>query len=172
MNTPQRGRIRGEPGGFFCSRPMWVFLSWSQSTSNLQFFAAVNLRIPFVYATTPGKGLNGSQRFESVPWLHHVGIQSHPKMNAVRSLTIQRRRGVFQKSGIVNRSFLLVLSLFTPFEVKYFRLATFKAKMLSSSYVCSLHKTDMHYFDVLLTVHLSIFILVINQLDAQNFVLQ
>jgi len=27
-------------------------------------------------------------------------------------------------------------------------------------------------FDVLLTVHLSIFILVINQLDAQNFVLQ
>ena len=28
------------------------------------------------------------------------------------------------------------------------------------------------YFDVLLTVHFSIFILVINQLDAQNFVLQ
>jgi len=28
------------------------------------------------------------------------------------------------------------------------------------------------FFDVLLTVHLSIFILVINQLDAQNFVLQ
>jgi len=28
------------------------------------------------------------------------------------------------------------------------------------------------YFDVLLTVHLSIFILVINQLDAQIFVLQ
>ena len=28
------------------------------------------------------------------------------------------------------------------------------------------------YFDVLLTVHLSILILVINQLDAQNFVLQ
>jgi len=27
-------------------------------------------------------------------------------------------------------------------------------------------------FDVLLTVHLSIYILVINQLDAQNFVLQ
>ena len=27
-------------------------------------------------------------------------------------------------------------------------------------------------FDVLLTVHLSIFIVVINQLDAQNFVLQ
>jgi len=27
------------------------------------------------------------------------------------------------------------------------------------------------YFDVLLTVHLSIFILVINQLDAQSFVL-
>jgi len=30
----------------------------------------------------------------------------------------------------------------------------------------------LFYFDVLLTVHLSIFILVINQLDAQNFVLQ
>jgi len=30
----------------------------------------------------------------------------------------------------------------------------------------------LHYFDVLLTVHLSIFILVINQLDAQKFVLQ
>jgi len=29
-----------------------------------------------------------------------------------------------------------------------------------------------NYFDVLLTVHLSIFILVINQLDAQNFCLQ
>jgi len=28
------------------------------------------------------------------------------------------------------------------------------------------------FFDVLLTVHVSIFILVINQLDAQNFVLQ
>ena len=28
------------------------------------------------------------------------------------------------------------------------------------------------FFYVLLTVHLSIFILVINQLDAQNFVLQ
>jgi len=28
------------------------------------------------------------------------------------------------------------------------------------------------FFDVLLTVHLSIFISVINQLDAQNFVLQ
>ena len=27
-------------------------------------------------------------------------------------------------------------------------------------------------FDVLLTVHLNIFMLVINQLDAQNFVLQ
>jgi hypothetical protein len=27
-------------------------------------------------------------------------------------------------------------------------------------------------FDVLLTVHLGIFILVVNQLDAQNFVLQ
>ena len=29
--------------------------------------------------------------------------------------------------------------------------------------------TKLYYFDVLLTVHLSIFILVINQLDAQNF---
>jgi len=32
--------------------------------------------------------------------------------------------------------------------------------------------TDCTDFDVLLTVHLSIFILVINQLDEQNFVLQ
>jgi len=32
--------------------------------------------------------------------------------------------------------------------------------------------TSINYFDVLLTVHLSIFILVINQLDAQNFVHQ
>jgi len=28
------------------------------------------------------------------------------------------------------------------------------------------------FFDILLTVHLSIFILVINQIDAQNFVFQ
>jgi len=33
-------------------------------------------------------------------------------------------------------------------------------------------KFSTAFFDVLLTVHLSIFILVINQLDAQNFVLQ
>jgi len=33
------------------------------------------------------------------------------------------------------------------------------------------HKKFKMYFDVLLTVHLSIFILVINQLDAQDFVL-
>jgi len=33
-------------------------------------------------------------------------------------------------------------------------------------------RTSTYCFDVLLTVHLSIFILVINQLDAQNFVLQ
>ena len=33
--------------------------------------------------------------------------------------------------------------------------------------------TDIQtFFDVLLTVHLNIFILVINQVDAQNFVLQ
>ena len=30
----------------------------------------------------------------------------------------------------------------------------------------------MTYFDVLVTMHLSIFILVINQLDAQNFALR
>ena len=36
---------------------------------------------------------------------------------------------------------------------------------------CSTEETLKNY-DVLLTVHLSIFILVINQLDAQNFVLQ
>ena len=34
------------------------------------------------------------------------------------------------------------------------------------------HKVSVFFFNVLLTVHLSIFILVINQLDAQNFVLQ
>jgi len=39
------------------------------------------------------------------------------------------------------------------------------------------HRTEYcdmitRFFHVLLTVHLSIFILVINQLDAQNFVLQ
>ena len=33
-------------------------------------------------------------------------------------------------------------------------------------------ETGLIYFDVLLTVHLSIFILVINQLDAQNLFLQ
>ena len=33
-------------------------------------------------------------------------------------------------------------------------------------------RTDFFLVDVLLTVHLSTFILVINQLDAQNFVLQ
>ena len=36
----------------------------------------------------------------------------------------------------------------------------------------SWQKPHMRFFDVLLTVHLSIFILVSNQLDAQNFVLQ
>jgi len=34
------------------------------------------------------------------------------------------------------------------------------------------HDNPFANFDVLLTVHLSIFISVINQLDAQNFVLQ
>ena len=33
-------------------------------------------------------------------------------------------------------------------------------------------ETGLSFFDVLLTVHLNIFILEINQLDAQNFVLQ
>jgi hypothetical protein len=33
-------------------------------------------------------------------------------------------------------------------------------------------KVNVAFFYVLLTVHLNIFILVINQIDAQNFVLQ
>jgi len=35
-----------------------------------------------------------------------------------------------------------------------------------------LYITQIHFSDVLLTVHLSIFISVINQLEAQNFLLQ
>jgi len=37
---------------------------------------------------------------------------------------------------------------------------------------CIIVENLIQGFDVLLTVHLSIFISVINQLDAQNFVLQ
>ena len=41
---------------------------------------------------------------------------------------------------------------------------------LKNNYLCFLSDTALfYYFDVLLTAHLSIFISVINQLDAQNF---
>jgi len=42
----------------------------------------------------------------------------------------------------------------------------------SSSLISSKWLTILYNFDVLLTVHLSLFILVINQIDAHNFVLQ
>jgi len=60
-------------------------------------------------------------------------------------------------------------------------MATCRAVTLSLYIVMQMHKTYGYItsmmerslrFDVLLTVHLSIFISVINQLDAQNFVLQ
>jgi len=35
-----------------------------------------------------------------------------------------------------------------------------------------IEKNIKYSFDILLTVHLNLFILVINQIDAQNFVLQ
>jgi hypothetical protein len=38
--------------------------------------------------------------------------------------------------------------------------------------IATISETLFRKFDVLLTMRLSIFILVINQLDAQNFVLQ
>jgi len=42
--------------------------------------------------------------------------------------------------------------------------------MISANQVAIFCFVDLlYYFDVLLTVHLSIFISVINQLDAQNF---
>jgi hypothetical protein len=111
---------------------------WNLSTSSSQFFAAVYLKIQFVRATTRDKGVNGCQRFEAVRWLHHVSIESHSKTKTVRShrwdLTTQWRSGVSQKNGIVNRSFASFLRLFTFFEVKYFRLITLTAMMLSSSY--------------------------------------
>jgi len=44
--------------------------------------------------------------------------------------------------------------------------------LLASNKERTNHSTIHVNFDVLLTVHLSIFISVINQLDAQNFVLQ
>ena len=47
-------------------------------------------------------------------------------------------------------------------------------KLVGIWFVCRILEFVVNYsdFDVLLTVHISIFILVINQLDAQNFVLQ
>jgi len=51
-------------------------------------------------------------------------------------------------------------------------LGLFSIVVLKASEV-STAALDIHEdFDVLLTVHLSIFILAVNQLDAQNFVLQ
>jgi len=45
-------------------------------------------------------------------------------------------------------------------------------KTVSHTAYFNIPNTNTEFFYVLLTVHLSIFILVINQLDAPNFVLQ
>ena len=44
--------------------------------------------------------------------------------------------------------------------------------LTACSAICNSWQKVQLLFDILLTVHLSIFILVFNQLDAQNFVLQ
>jgi len=49
---------------------------------------------------------------------------------------------------------------------------TYVASLVFLRIECDLVLHGQAFFDVLLTVHLSIFILVINQLDAQNFILQ
>ena len=59
-------------------------------------------------------------------------------------------------------------TILTAFPLQ--QLLNERALLLRYTYIACLVVTEMECFDVLLTVHLSI-ILVINQLDAQNLVL-